>query len=354
MAERNQESKKITISSSKKEMLAAYNELLKKLQEKQERLLEPEKRVEQKAVAQALKTADSLSTEGVVKGIGQLKAEVSTLLTQVSDRLEGEVHKYKALQKAIEAKEKDLAEVYEIERAAATLAALIEAQQQKRESFEAEMAAKKQELQGEVETTRFEWAEEKARRAAEIKEQEAEEQKRRQREKEDYRYAFERERKLARDQFEDEKKKLEAEMAAKREQAERELASRQEAVALQEKEIEELRARVESFPKEIETAVQKAAKEATERVRLEAKNREELLVKESSGEKNVLTARIESLQKTVQEQNQQIARLSQALEKAYDQVQDIAVKTVEGSSSAKALSGLQQLLSEQQKKTTSN
>jgi hypothetical protein len=40
------------------------------------------------------------------------------------------------------------------------------------------------------------------------------------------------------------------------------------------------------------------------------------------------------------------------LEEAYQKVQDIAVKTVEGASNAKSLASLQQLLSEQARKQT--
>jgi hypothetical protein len=93
-------------------------------------------------------------------------------------------------------------------------------------------------------------------------------------------------------------------------------------------------------------------KETTERLSLEAKNREELLKKEFIGEKNVLTTRIESLEKTVKEQSAQIGSLTQLLEKANQKVQDIAVKALESSSAQKSLSSLQQLLSEQMKKPT--
>ena len=100
----------------------------------------------------------------------------------------------------------------------------------------------------------------------------------------------------------------------------------------------------------MEVAVGKALKETAERINLEAKNREELLKKDSGGEKNVLTTRIESLEKTVKEQSERIVKLNQQLQKAYQQVQDIAVKTIEGSSNAKSLANLQQWMSEQMKK----
>jgi hypothetical protein len=101
----------------------------------------------------------------------------------------------------------------------------------------------------------------------------------------------------------------------------------------------------------METAVSKAIKETTDRLNLEAKNREELVKKEFIGERNVLATRIESLEKNVKEQNEQIAKLSQQLEKAYQQVQEIAIKTIEGSSTVKSFANLQQWVSEQVKKT---
>lgn len=134
---------------------------------------------------------------------------------------------------------------------------------------------------------------------------------------------------------------------------ERDLQEREKIIVSQENELAELKKRTAAFPKEMEAAVGKAIKETADRLNLESKNREELLKKEFSGEKNVLTTRIESLEKLAKEQGEQIARLGLQLEKAYQQVQDIAVKTIEGASSAKSLANLQQWVAEQMKKPAS-
>jgi len=68
----------------------------------------------------------------------------------------------------------------------------------------------------------------------------------------------------------------------------------------------------------------------------------------------VLTTRIAALEQTVKEENQQLAKLAQQSEKAYTQVQEIAVRAIEGSSSFKSLTSLQQLLAEQGRKTSSS
>lgn len=68
--------------------------------------------------------------------------------------------------------------------------------------------------------------------------------------------------------------------------------------------------------------------------------------KEHEGEQGVLQSRLESLQQTVKEQQEQISRLSSQIDKSYGQVQDIAVKAIEGSGNQRMLSALQAQASE--------
>lgn len=350
MTEKKLQPQKLSLSNTKQEMLNAYNELLTQLQEKRETELKPEEKIEEKAMKKVVEVTDSLSTEGIVQEVSTLKSETGKLLGQLSDRLEEEVNKYRQIKTAVEVKEKELQEIYEIQKVASSLAALIEAQHQKRQEFELEIASRKEELSREVETIRAEWEQEKKRHETEIKERDTAELKRREREKEEYTYAFQREKQLSKDQFQDEKAKLEREIQYKREQMEKELAEREKAIVQREEELSQLREKANAFPKELELAIDKAVKEAVAKVELEAKNREDLLRKEFDGERNVLNTRIESLGKTVKEQNEQIAKLSQQAEKAYTQVQDIAMKAIEGSSSFKTLTSLEQLVSEQTRK----
>ena len=72
---------------------------------------------------------------------------------------------------------------------------------------------------------------------------------------------------------------------------------------------------------------------------------------EHVGEKNVLTTRVTSLEHTVQEQSQRLTSLLAQAEKAYAQVQEIAVRAVEGSAAAKQVASLQQLLADQPRKS---
>ncbi len=125
----------------------------------------------------------------------------------------------------------------------------------------------------------------------------------------------------------DEKTALEKEIKLKRETAEKDLIEREKVIAERERELNELRARASAFPKELETAVALAVKETSERLKFEAKSREDLALKQFEGERNVLTARNESLERANKDVLTANAKLAQQLVAAYQKVQDIAEKS---------------------------
>lgn len=351
--EQKKETKKLSMKSTKEEMLDAYNNALKQLQEKRENEMQPEKKLEEKKIAATVKEAEQLTSEGVVRELGNLKIDIGKTLTSISDSLEEQVNRLNTLQNAITAKEKELQELYEIEKSSLSLAALIESQNVKRQEFLMEMEQQKQELNHEIVTMKSAWEKEREEYENAVKERDAAEKKRQAREKEEFDYAFKKEQQQLKDKAAYENNKWENEIKAKKEQAEKDLKSREQTIAEKEEESADLRKRAISFPKELEAAVNKAVKETSERIILEAKNKEELLKKQFEGEQNVFKTITESLEKTVEEQRERISILSHQLEAAYQKVQDIAVKTVEGSSNFKSLAGIQQLLEEQLRKQSS-
>ena len=342
--------RKVSEKTTKQEMLEAYQALTKELEEKRAAELAPERRLEEKRSEEAVKAATAVAPEGIDREIGHLKAEIGKMLADVSDRLASEASRFRSIQKAVGSKEAELKELYGIEKAAVSLAALIEAQNQKRVEFEEGMSAERERLQTEIDTLRTEWDKEKKAHDVELKERDSTEKKARDREREDFIYNFKRDQQTMKDKLADEKAALEKEIAVKREAFQNEFAEREKNVSEKEKELAELRARAAAFPKELETAVAQAVKEASDRLKLEAKNREDLLRKEFEGERNVLTARNETLEKVNKDVFAANVKLAQQLEAAYQKVQDIAEKTVEGSSQARTLADLQRLLVEQGRK----
>ncbi len=325
----------------------------KAVAQRKESEAKPEERIAAKAVSEAVAAADAISSEGVVRLIGELKSTMTRTLTQLSDRLEEEIEKYGRICRAIAAKESELKEIYDIQRSASTLLAFLETHQRTQEEMERVLQAEKEQLNGEIETTRAEWEKERRQHEQEIKERDAAEQKRRQRELEEYKYAFAREQQLARDQLGEEIAAAQKELAQRKSQQEREWGEREKALAAGEQELAELRARAAGFAQELKAATERAAADAVGRAEQEHKAAQELLRRELEGEKNVLATKIAALERTVKEQAEQLSRLVQQAEKAYAQVQEIAVRAIEGSASTKQLANLQQLFAEQVRKSSS-
>jgi hypothetical protein len=337
------DAEKLTMANTKKEMLQAYQRVLKQLQEKQRAEMKPEETLAARRKDQATTVADAVVTDSIGNQIASLKAGIGRTLNELAERLEQESNKYAQVKSAVETAETELREIYDIEKQASSLAALLEAQKEEREQFKAAMSAKREQLEYEIATHReaFEydvqtqqeqWKKERAEHEASAKEQEAADKKRRQREQEEWQYQFEREKKAAEEQRQHELARLDREIQLKQEHLDKVLSEREQAVATAEQELQALRSRAQNFPAELDQAVSRAVQETTERLERERKYAVDLLQKEYDGERNVLKSRIEALQQTVDKQVEQVAKLSHQLEHSYSQVQDIALKAIEGSS----------------------
>ncbi len=353
------ETTELSMKNTKQELLDAYNEALTQLKAKEKALLNPEQEARGKKEEKVLSGMSGMSADSITQDISKLKQDMGKLLTSLADKLAAEVDTFDRVQLAIEIKERELKDIYDIDRGASTLAALIESQHQQTREFELEMVSRKEAFATESNGLRMAWEKEMDDHRTLIKEQRDLEAKTHKRQEEEYKYAFDREQQLARNTFEDDKAKrlaeleaLENQMKALREHSEKAFQDREAQIASKEREYESLQAQVTDFPEKLEAAVAMAVKECSERIKLEAGYQKDLLQKEYEGEKNVLTARIQSLEQTVREQTEQIQKLSTQQDSAYQKIQDVAVKAIEGASKVGSYSGLQQVLREQNKKQT--
>ncbi|MBP7866835.1 MAG: hypothetical protein KA419_12900 [Acidobacteria bacterium] len=342
------EKPEVSLSSTKQQLLEAYAEMKAQLEDKARTELRPEKIAEEKHRREVTEAADTLAEEGVVPQITRLKGDIGRMLAELSENLEEATGKYLKLKESIAIKTRDLEEVFGIEKSAHSLAALVEAQQRRKAEFEAEMAALKEALECESGEARAAWEKEAAAHAEALKERDAQEKKDRQRRQEEFEYGFKRQQEQAQNALADQKLKLEKEIAALREEfqrtsaeKEKELKGREALVLEKESRLAELEKKVETFPKELDAQVGRAVKDAVQRVREDAEKAEALLKAESEGEKNVLKARIAALEAVAADQNARISALTAQMDGAYQKVQDIAVKAVEGSANRQVIAGLE-------------
>lgn len=122
------------------------------------------------------------------------------------------------------------------------------------------------------------------------------------------------------------------------------------AIAAQEAELAELKRKVERFPAELATAVKNAEGTTKSAVLRDIEAQRTLREKEIEGETKVLELKIASLQDVVAKQAAQIEALSKQLTAATAQVQQIAVKAIEGASGLRTFATLNEMANEQARK----
>lgn len=352
----------VSMSNTKKEIIEAYNDLVDQLEAKAQSELKPEVILEKKKSAEVVKVADTMVEKSILTEINDLRVEMSKTLTQISENIEAETGKYKKIQEAIVIKDNELKDIFEIERSAHALAALIGAQNQKKLEYESEMSRKKAEfdsemnakkllLEDDIQSTRTLWNKERQTTLESTKERIEQEKKLRQRQKEEFEYNFKREQELARNGLTDEKEKQEKQLAIDKEdfdktvkEKEKDLHHREASVADRESHMKNLEEKVAAFPKELEKNIVKAIKDTSDRLNEIADKNEAFVKIEAEGRNNVLQMKIDSLQGTVTEQARQLAEINERLEKAYGKVQDIAVKAIEGSANKQTLAGIEHIV----------
>lgn len=82
-----------SLKNTKQELLNAYNEMRRQLEEKDKTQLKPEQKVQERKEAEVLTAVKAMTADGVVQKIDQLKQEIIRTLADLGDKLTSEVDK---------------------------------------------------------------------------------------------------------------------------------------------------------------------------------------------------------------------------------------------------------------------
>jgi hypothetical protein len=327
--------KKVTPSSTKNEILNAYNQLLGKIQESKHD--NPKNEQEIKVRNETVAAAADLSDEKIIGQISSLKLTLNTTLDKIEDDLITEFERLLKIREAIAIEDQRLKDLYQINAGADSLAAILASQKEKKEEFDQETAFRKKEFEEELKTQKLN--RDKDLKLWEEKRKEAEEllKKQRSREEEEYNYNLQLARKKDQDQYEQKKAKLEKDLAVKKETFENEINTREQTVAVAEKELTELRLKAEKFPSELEKAVQAAIKETTAHLEKEHKYDKQLVLKDHEGEVKLKIQQIESLQARIKDLEVQLKQAYSKAENAENNSKEITIKAIQSSGQIKII-----------------
>lgn len=300
-----------------------------------DRKFEEVAKARESAVRQAV---EGLTVETAVQKISTLSLDIGKALSGLSESLVQELDRLASLREAVELERRELARLHKIDVAATALDELCDAYTRQEEQLSSKM---------EAQTAR--WEEERKAAEQERKEQEEALKRQRQREAEEYEYKKLLERKKAQDKYEEEQRVQDKKNKETQENLEKSWKQREIELKEREQELLRLRKEAEMFPAQLQQGISKAAEDATRATETRMEQQMVLLKKDAESEARLAQQRIQTLEATVSGQAAQLATLQRQLEEAKAQVQDIAVRAIESTSGAKALSHVNQIAMEQAK-----
>jgi hypothetical protein len=288
---------------------------------------------------QVRQAVDGTTVEGVVQRISGLGLEISKSLADVSGKLVEEVERLSSVRETVNLERAELERLHKIDVAATALDQMVQ-----------DYAREKERLEAEIAEQRAAWEEETGNTERERKEQEENLKKARAREIEEYEYKKNLERKKALDKYEEDQRLQEKKNKERQEALEKGWQQRETVLKEQEQELARLRKEAQEFPEAMKTESDKAAVLAAKAAEQKFEQEILLLKKEAETEKRLSSLQVKTLEETIARQAVQIVALQKQVDDAKQQVQDIAVKAIEGASGAKALAHINQIAMEQAKR----
>jgi hypothetical protein len=315
--------KQVSVTSTKKEILDAYNQMIEQIAKKDD---EPVKEQTKSKTEKIIQEVGSLSVELIIQNIAGLKTSITGALDKLENQMVTSFKELQKVQETIHVEKDNLAEMYNITANAHSLAALIAAQKEKKEAFEKE-----------IETTSLMWESEKKLFEKESKENKELGNKERKREEEEYLYELKLKRKKEQDIYEEKKNQQEKELAGKKTAFEKEIIEREIKLKDSEAELAELRKKSTEFPKLLESEVSKAIKLTTENLKLQFDFEKQLNNAKENGESVLKDQIIESLKEKIKDQETLIKQLTQKVNVSEDSVKQIALKALDSSSKERVI-----------------
>lgn len=301
---------KVSLKSTKQEILDALHEAEKQLKEQKSIMSTPGAE------------AEKVKQEAVIE-----EAAVDVKAGIFSDEMN---EKYQNLSEAIKLLEDKLKSLYDVDAELSDMVVVINAKKQAQLTLDAELEKRKAEIAAELEQAKKDASATAATLKTENERLKADLAVARKREQEQYDYDLKRTRKLDADQYADETAALDKQLA---EAKERLAALKEDADA-----IVELQEKVKAMPDELEAKYQEGIEAGQKAAGKEYGYKTTMTAKEHEYQIRERDSRIERLEQEVEEKTAKISSLETKLDAAYTQLRDLATKTVESNGGVKVIS----------------
>ena len=349
----------INSKNTKAEILAAYKEI-----EKQKKNLESEvkKNVKissvinpppVKKVAPNIAKSEIQNIANTIQTLLEIQSGFGSAVGNLSEQLIAEATTLESVRNAIAQEKTELEELHNLAKVdESTIDRLIAEYQVSSQKFAEELSQQQESDRLEIETLKQTWTKETAEHHRFIQTRNQDYRKIQQREKEEYEYNLDLERDLDEEEYEQQKKQRQQELESSRQALEKQWQEKEAEIAKQEREYTEAKEKVAAFEEQLRAKIKQAQEEGKGIGAYQAKVKADLRAREIEGETNNYELRIETLENTIRHQSSRINKLSQQLDASLQQVQNLAVKAIEGSSHRNSFEAMKAIAIEQAKTQT--
>ncbi|MEB3219076.1 MAG: hypothetical protein VKN72_22960 [Nostocales cyanobacterium 94392] len=354
---------KINQKNTKNEILQAYDEL------------EKERLELKKQVDQLIKSSNSIKSDNfktpekptvnqyskvqhkmnfTIESLAKIQLGFGSAANELSEQLTTKASRLAEIKQIVEEQLQQLQQLHNLEIAEDTLDNLIQSYEENNSAYQQQFSQLSETLNREIQELKEAWQKQQEESQQNIKERNENSLKNRQRDASEYKYNLELQRNLEVDLYEQQQKELYKQLDEFQQETEKQWNERENTTAEKEKQFEELKVKIDSFAQEKEAAIRKATEEGKGIAHYQAKIKANLLAKEVEGQKAFYEQRIQSLEQTITNQETRVQSLSKQLESALKQVQDLAVKAIEGSANANSYQAIKEIALEQAKSPLKN
>lgn len=343
--------------NTKSQILSAYDDLLtehKALEKQLQQLKQKPQSIQ--AVSSKSEVKEPIITNkmaGAIDTLHKLQLGFGTAINELSEKLTSKAVHLQSLQSSISDELKQLTDLHDLEDIQEnTLDSLVQTYTNNAKTFEAERSNRQITLSLEIQDLEQAWEKEKEDHQRSTKERDEDQRKTQKREAQEYDYNLTLQRNLEEAEYEQNQNNLYQQLEEIKQTQQKQWAEREKELAQQEQYFEKLQAQVETIPQDKESAIQQAIKAGQDQANYEANIKADLRNKELEGNKQVCELRIKSLEQTIEKQEEQRQILSKQLDAALKQIQDLAVKAIEGTSNIQSYQAFKDIAIEQAKNPT--
>lgn len=350
--------KKVSDRNTKAELLEAYQELAQEKNDLETQIKQLSSTPKEVKPINEEKIKPMTSTPVVQKPKMQqtidhlllLQTGFGSAINELSEQLTSEAIKLGELRQNVTHELQQLEELHDLETVEDdTLETLVQRYETSAKTFDQELSLRRETLEQEFQEQQKAWQKEQEEYQRTIKERNETYKKLRSRDQETYNYNLELQRNIDSDTYSQTQKTLYKQLEDLQKEQEKQWSEREKTIAEREKLYAEVKAKVEEFPQKLEDNIKRGKDLGRNIGNYQAKIKSDLLAKEVEGQKQYYELRVKSLMETIQSQDTRLQTLSKQLDSALKQVQDLAVKAIEGASNINSFQAVKEIALEQAK-----